>query len=42
MGRGRRRRLHQAVLDRLGVQGVVNWSRKILDSASVRARKGAA
>jgi transposase len=33
-------RLHQAVLDRLGQQGLLDWSRACLDSVSVRARKG--
>ncbi|MFT7836780.1 IS5 family transposase [Saccharothrix sp. BKS2] len=35
------RRPHQAVLDELGGRGLVDWSRAILDSASVRAKKGA-
>lgn len=35
------RRLHQAVLDELGSRGEVDWSRAILDAASVRAKKGA-
>ena len=34
-------RLHLAVLDRLGVAGLIDWSRVIVDSASVRAKKGA-
>lgn len=34
------RRLHVAVLDELGARGQVDWSRAILDAASVRARKG--
>ncbi|MEU4763115.1 IS5 family transposase [Actinosynnema sp. NPDC023794] len=34
------RRLHQAVLDELGSRGEVDWSRAILDAASVRAKKG--
>jgi transposase len=34
-------RLHQAVLDRLGEQGLLDWSRACLDSVSVRAKKGA-
>jgi transposase len=33
-------RLHQAVLDRLGQQGLLDWSRACLDSVSVRAKKG--
>ncbi len=31
------RRLHNAVLDELGSRGEVDWSRAILDAASVRA-----
>jgi transposase len=34
-------RLHQAVLDRLGQQGLLDWSRAALDSVSVRAKRGA-
>jgi hypothetical protein len=34
------RRLHRAVLDRLGEAGEVDWSRAIVDAASVRAKKG--
>lgn len=34
-------RIHRAVLDRLGEQGLVDWSRVVLDAASVRAKKGA-
>nr|WP_169332395.1 IS5 family transposase [Nocardia brevicatena] len=33
-------RLHREVLDRLGVGGEVDWSAAIVDSASVRAKKG--
>jgi transposase len=33
-------RLHQAVLDRLGQQGLLDWSRACLDSVSVRAKRG--
>jgi transposase len=33
-------RLHHLVLDRLGEQGVVDWSRTALDSVSVRAKRG--
>jgi transposase len=33
-------RLHRVVLDRLGAQGLIDWSRAVLDSASVRAEKG--
>jgi transposase len=35
-------RLHQRVLDRLGQQGVLDWSRAALDSVSVRAKAGRA
>jgi transposase len=34
-------RLHRAVLDELGSQGLIDWSRAIADSACVRAKKGA-
>ena len=34
-------RLHQAILDRLGAAGAVDWSRAVVDSISVRAEKGA-
>ncbi|GAB2790893.1 hypothetical protein GCM10027199_78680 [Amycolatopsis magusensis] len=33
-------RLHRAVLDELGSQGEVGWSRAVLDGASVRAKRG--
>ena len=33
-------RVHQAVLDRLGEQGELDWSRANLDSVSVRAKWG--
>ncbi len=33
-------RVHQTVLDRLGEQGKLDWSRASLDSVSVRAKKG--
>ncbi len=33
-------RLHRAVLDRLGEQGELDWSRAALDSVSVRAKRG--
>ena len=33
--------LHQAVLDRLGETGGLDWSRASLDSVSVRAKRGA-
>ncbi|CAM3202766.1 Transposase [Saccharomonospora xinjiangensis] len=35
------RQLHQAVLDELGSQGLIDWSRAVLDGASVRAKRGA-
>ena len=35
-------RLHTALLDRLGEADRVDWSRASLDSASVRAKRGAA
>ena len=34
-------RLHRALLDRLHGAGALDWSRASLDSASVRARRGA-
>ena len=34
------RRLHRAVLDELGSRGLIDWSRAVLDGASVRAKKG--
>jgi transposase len=34
------RRLHRAVLDELGSQDLVDWSRGVLDGASVRANRG--
>lgn len=33
-------RLHRTVLDELGGQGLIDWSRAVLDGASVRAKKG--
>src|SRR3954464_5636814 len=36
------RRLHRAVLDRLGEQAAIDWSRAVVDAASVRAKKGSA
>ena len=33
-------RVHQAVLDQLGAAGMIDWSRAVLDGASVRAKKG--
>jgi len=35
------RRIHIAMLDELGARGELDWSRAILDAASVRAKKGA-
>ncbi len=35
------RRLHRAVLDRLGEQASIDWSRGVADAASVRAKRGA-
>jgi transposase len=35
------RRLHRAVLDRLGEEAAIDWSRAVVDAASVRAKKGA-
>lgn len=32
-------RLHQVVLDRLGRQGLLDWSRACLDGVSVRAKR---
>jgi transposase len=34
-------RIHRAVLDELGSRGEIDWSRAVVDAASVRARKGA-
>ncbi|MFD7841515.1 IS5 family transposase [Nocardia sp. NPDC059764] len=34
------RRLHRAVLDELGSEGLIDWSRAVIDAASVRAKKG--
>lgn len=34
-------RLHRVVLDRLGEQGLLDWSRACLDGVSVRAKRGA-
>jgi transposase len=36
------RRLHRAVLDRLGEQAAIDWSRAVVDAATVRAKKGPA
>ena len=35
------RKLHRALLDKLGKVGLIDWSRACLDSASVPAKKGA-
>jgi transposase len=35
------RRLHGQILDRLGQEGVIDWSRGCLDGVSVRAKRGA-
>ncbi len=32
------RRLHRGVLDRLGAQAAIDWSRAVVDAANVRAR----
>jgi transposase len=32
--------LHEAILDRLGSAGRIDWSRAVVDSISVRAEKG--
>lgn len=34
------RRVHRAVLDELGSRGMIDWSRAMLDGASLRAKKG--
>jgi transposase len=34
-------RLHQVVLDRLGQQGLLDWSRACIDGVAVRAKRGA-
>src|SRR3954462_14045340 len=34
-------RLHRVLLDRLGEQDAIDWSRACVDSTSVRAKKGA-
>jgi transposase len=34
------RKLHHVLLDELGSQGLLDWSRAIVDGASVRAKKG--
>ena len=34
------RRLHHTLLDELGSQGLIDWSRAIVDGACVRAKKG--
>jgi transposase len=35
------RRLHRAALDSLGARGDIDWSRTVIDAASVRAKRGA-
>ena len=35
------RRLHRAMLDELGAEGLIDWSRAVVDAASIRAKKGA-
>ncbi|MDE1674967.1 IS5 family transposase, partial [Nocardia gipuzkoensis] len=34
------RRLHRAILDELGSGGLIDWSRAVIDAASVRAKRG--
>ena len=34
-------KIHRAVLDELGSQGLIDWSRAVADAACVRAKKGA-
>jgi transposase len=34
------RRLHHVLLDELGSQGLIDWSRAIVDGVCVRAKKG--
>ncbi|MDE1675553.1 IS5 family transposase, partial [Nocardia gipuzkoensis] len=34
------RRLHRAILDELGSEGLIDWSRAVIDAASVRAKRG--
>ncbi len=33
-------RIHRAVLDELGAAGEIDWSRAVVDAASVRAKRG--
>jgi transposase len=33
-------KVHRAVLDRLGASGEIDWSRAIVDGASLRAKRG--
>lgn len=33
-------KLHRAILDELGHEGLIDWSRSVIDSISVRAEKG--
>ena len=35
-------RLHQLILNQLGQQGLIDWSRAVVDGVSVRAKRGAA
>lgn len=35
------RRLHRKVLDEFGQRGMIDWSRAVLDGASLRAKRGA-
>jgi transposase len=39
-GAGLWAKLHRAVLDRLGAAGEIDWSRAIVDGASLRAKRG--
>ena len=34
------RRLHEVVLDELGSRGLIDWSRAMVDGASLRAKRG--
>ncbi|GAA5115247.1 transposase [Saccharopolyspora hordei] len=34
-------RIHRGVLDELGSQGLIDWSRAVVDAAAVRAKRGA-
>ena len=35
-------RIHRGVLDELGSQGLIDWSRAVVDAAAVRAKRGGA